>query len=131
MSSKKFLLLASCCMLLFSVTTNAQRKCGAMEHLQQMIADDPDVLQNRNAIEQFTEQFITEGGNNGTRAVVTIPVVVHVVYNTSAQNISDALIFAQIDQLNKDFGRLNSDAGNTPAAFAGLAANTNVQFCLA
>ncbi len=63
--------------------------------------------------------------------MVTIPVVFHVVYNTTAQNISDAKCIAQLNQLNLDFARLNTDAGNTPAAFSGLAANTQVQFCLA
>ncbi|MES2622504.1 MAG: M43 family zinc metalloprotease, partial [Bacteroidota bacterium] len=40
-------------------------------------------------------------------------------------------IHAQINQLNLDFARLNTDAVNTPSAFAGVAANTNIQFCLA
>ena len=53
------------------------------------------------------------------------------MYNTSAENISDARIVAQLDVLNKDYARLNADAGNTPAAFLGVASATNVQFCLA
>ena len=92
---------------------------------------DPVLEQNMRDIEDYTTEYIANGGNSGSRAVVTIPVVVHVLYNTSAQNISDALIQAQISQLNLDFARLNADASSTPAAFASVAANTNVQFCLA
>lgn len=59
--------------------------------------------------------------------VVVIPVVVHVVYNTEAQNISDEQIQSQIDVLNEDFMRLNSDADDTwPQA-----ASPNMKFSLA
>lgn len=108
-----------------------KRNCGTMEHLQMLKDLDPVLEQNMRDIEDYTTEYIANGGNSGSRAVVTIPVVVHVLYNTSAQNISDALIQAQISQLNLDFARLNADASSTPAAFASVAANTNVQFCLA
>ncbi len=62
---------------------------------------------------------------------ITIPVVVHVVYRLSSENISDAQVLSQIDVLNEDFARTNADASNTPSAFASLAANTDIQFCLA
>jgi hypothetical protein len=60
----------------------------------------------------------------------TIPLVVHVVYNTAEQNVSDAQIKSQVDILNKDFSRTNSDAVNTPAEFSDVAADTGIQFCL-
>src|SRR5947207_1794051 len=40
---------------------------------------------------------------------VTIPVVVHVVYHTPSENISDQQIQSQIDVLNEDFRMMNSD----------------------
>ena len=63
--------------------------------------------------------------------IITIPVVVHVLYNTAAQNISDAQILSQIDVLNEDFRRLNSDASNTPADFLPVAADSEIEFCMA
>jgi hypothetical protein len=107
---------------------NAQRNCGSMEHLQQM-STDPQVIEKRQQIEAFTEEWTRNNG--GDRALVTIPVVVHVVYNTTAENISDAQVLSQIAVLNADFRKLNSDAGNVPAAFSGLAADANIEFCLA
>ena len=62
---------------------------------------------------------------------MTIPVVVHVVYNTTGQNISDAQVESQIDVLNEDFARLNADTANTPAPFASIAGPTPIRFCLA
>ncbi|WP_083940537.1 zinc metalloprotease [Rudanella lutea] len=61
--------------------------------------------------------------------VILIPVVVHVIHNTDAQNISDAQIRSQIDVLNEDFRRANSDASQTPARFG--TADTRIQFYLA
>jgi hypothetical protein len=57
--------------------------------------------------------------------------VVHVVYYNSTQNISDAQIQSQIDVLNEDFRNLNADKTNRPSLFAGLAADVQIQFCLA
>lgn len=105
------------------------RNCGTTEYTAQQILADPSMAVRMDEIESFTNAFIADG--NQAKATVTIPVVFHVVYNTTAQNISDARILAQLNQLNLDYARLNSDAGNTPSAFSGLAANTNIQFCLA
>ncbi|MBI3301431.1 MAG: hypothetical protein HYZ72_05040 [Deltaproteobacteria bacterium] len=45
---------------------------------------------------------------------VTIPIVVHVVYNTPAENISDAQIKSQIRVLNKDYRAKNPDKKRCP-----------------
>ena len=79
-----------------------------------------------------TRKFIARYAAEGLRTgVVRIPVVVHVVWNTAAQNISDAQIQSQLDVLNADFRRTNADAANVPAAFAGVAADTRIEFALA
>lgn len=66
-----------------------------------------------------------------SRQVLTVPVVVHVVYNTPVQNISDELIHSQIQVLNEDFQRLNADADNARDMFKSVAGNAEIQFVLA
>lgn len=66
-----------------------------------------------------------------TGQVFTIPVVVHVVYNTTNQNISDAQIASQLRVLNEDYRRLNSDRSSTPSAFLSVAADAQIAFQLA
>lgn len=125
---KKIILLTS---LLFSFVLNfkGQRTCGQEEYHTYMIQTDPNYLNNQQEIEDFTNEFLrTYNGNS--RAVVTIPVVFHVVYNTTTQNISDSKINAQINQLNLDFSKLNTDNGNTPSIFQPTG-NMDIQFCLA
>lgn len=130
----KNMLLKNCLLLLLvmsAFTSQAQRSCGAMEHLHNMIQQDPNVLQNRLDIEQFTQNWINSNPQGNNRVLITIPVVVHVVYRTTAENVSDAQIQSQINVLNADFAKLNADWTNTPSVFQSLVANVDIQFCLA
>ena len=106
------------------------RTCGSMDHLQQQIAEDPTVETRMQQIENATSQWLADPSHR-TGAVINIPVVVHVVYNTAAQNISDAQIQSQIAVLNEDFRKLNVDASLTPSIFSALATDCQIQFCLA
>jgi hypothetical protein len=63
--------------------------------------------------------------------VVTIPVVVHVVYNLQEQNISDEQINSQISILNEDYRMRNSDIGSVPEPFRTFCSDSYVEFKLA
>ncbi|GFE71909.1 zinc metalloprotease [Chroococcus sp. FPU101] len=63
--------------------------------------------------------------------VITIPVVVHVVFNISAENISDAQIESQIRILNEDYRMTNADINLVPDPFKPFKADTYIQFKLA
>lgn len=97
----------------------AVRNCGTMQHLSDLQAADPMLAARMQQIEQQTAQILANSAANKTAAIVTIPVVFHVVYANATQNISDAKCIAQLNQLNLDYARLNSDASSTPAAFQG------------
>ena len=68
-----------------------------------------------------------------SRSLITIPVVVHVIWNSStpAENISTAQVQSQIDRLNLDYQKLNTDVSQVPSVWASLVANYQIQFCLA
>src|SRR3546814_8107274 len=63
--------------------------------------------------------------------IILIPVVVHVVWNTISDNLSNAQIQSQIEVLNEDFRRLNTDADDTPGLFLDVAGDSRIQFYLA
>ena len=46
---------------------------------------------------------------------ITIPVVVHIVYNSDIDNISDEQIFSQMKALNRDFNKENIEIANIPS----------------
>ncbi|MAT55845.1 MAG: zinc metalloprotease [Saprospirales bacterium] len=63
--------------------------------------------------------------------VITIPVVVHIVWNSPEENLSDAEILSQIDALNRDFRALNDEVADIPFVFKSLVADVELEFCLA
>jgi hypothetical protein len=107
------------------------RQCASHTYNEALMAADPQFRQSQQAIEEFTTRFVAQYPQTiSTRAVKTIGVIVHVVYNTAAENISLAQIQSQITFLNKDFRKLNSDISLTPAIFKGVAADCEVNFVL-
>lgn len=116
-----------------AVTAQQVRNCGTMDHLHQAELNDPKLQDRMQEIEIRSQEWIRTQAHSANKSavVVTIPVVVHVVYNTTAQNISDAQILSQINILNQDFRKLNSDVSLVPAAFSGLAADCEIEFCMA
>lgn len=126
---KKFLLFLI--VLISSKNLFSQRKCATMDVHKQLVQEHPEFESHLHQIENFTHRFIEQGNYNKTTNVITIPVVVHVVYYNSTQNISDAQIQSQINVLNQDFRNLNADKNNRPSLFSGLAADIQIEFCLA
>jgi hypothetical protein len=106
------------------------RNCSTMEVLDRLMKEDPGYKDRLNQIEQQVQDYLKSNPERDN-LVINIPVVVHVVYKTTAQNISTSQIQSQINVLNADFRKLNSDVSGVPAAFAGLAADCQINFCLA
>ena len=117
---------------IFCVAVQAQtRNCGTIEHLDEIKLNDPQVEQRMQVEESVIQNWIANNPESLMLNVITIPVVVHIVYKTSAQNISDNDVYSQIQVLNDDFRKTNSDASSVPSAFSGLAADCEIEFCLA
>ena len=108
----------------------AQRNCGSMDYLEQQIQQNPTRQLQLEQLERFTEQYDARNEKALSGGILTIPVIVHVVYRTSTENISDAQINSQIRVLNEDFRRLNADRSNTPADFRPVATDSEIEFCL-
>ncbi len=111
-----------------------ERTCNTVSHMHDLQQTHPRSNAFMQKIEQHTQEYLKKSNTAQARAneqIITIPVVVHVVYGTSAQNISNAQIMSQLQVLNEDFRRTNPDAGNTPTAFAGVASDVKIEFCLA
>ncbi len=114
--------------LLFNIVVFSQiQKCYTEGFLNSLQQTDPVAYERMRSAQNdllFPNAKITDD-------IYMIPVVVHVVYKTEAQNISDIEIFEQINILNEDFRRLNPDSINTLPGFQGVAADCGIEFCLA
>ncbi len=121
--------------LLLTLTTPAfaQSKCATFEYTQQEAKTNIRVAAQIKTSEQFVQKSILE--NNFTArieaATIKVPVVVHILYHTPEEKITDAQVISQIEALNKYFRKRNSDTANTPAYFRALAADCEIEFQLA
>ncbi len=109
-----------------------RRQCGTMVLHEYLAETQAGYRRNLERVERSIARSVASGA--ATRAMsrlFTIPVVVHVVHNRAAENISDSQVRSQIDVLNKDFRATNADRSETPEAWQGLVADANIAFALA
>lgn len=121
-------------MIVVFVSAFSQRRtCATMDKLHALIDANPEFAQHHKEVmnniqNPDTTQPLFRSPNAPT-AVVTIPVVFHVLYKNTTQNISDAQINSQLAVLNKDYRKLNTDFSTVvPAAFQPLGADMEVVF---
>jgi len=123
-----FVLFAS---LLFLISADAQQiqRCSTTEYLNSQLQKNPELIKSLRAAELEIE---AASNNVNKRAAYTIPVVVHIVYNSERpwDNISDEQIKSQFEVLNEDFQMKNADIDKVPNRFKDLIANFNIEFCL-
>jgi hypothetical protein len=106
--------------------------CGFNSFWSQSVKNQNFTIEN---IKQFDEDLTrllnaNKSIVNHRGGQITIPVVVHVVWNSNEENISDAAIYSQIDILNKDFNAKNSDIDKVPNAFQKRVSKQGISFCL-
>ena len=85
-------------------------------------------------IESFTKTWIEQNATGASARegeIITIPVVVHIVYQNEEENISDLIVQSQLEVINEDFRMLNSNVNSIPGEFRSLAADIEIEFCLA
>lgn len=90
---------------------------------------DPTIQEE---LEIFTNNYIDSHSKNAfSRGKITIPVVVHIVTQGFDRGISDEQVYSQIDALNRDYNRQNTDLDIVHPDFQDLIANVGFNFCLA
>jgi len=120
-------------MFMLCTSVYGQRTCGSELNLTQIQQTDPARYQRIMDLENQIQEYLRKSPKQRSdpQTIIYIPVVVHIVYNTIAQNISDEQVYSQIQVLNEDYLRLNADRTQTPSAFASVAGDANIQFVLA
>ncbi|MEO0338241.1 MAG: M43 family zinc metalloprotease [Bacteroidota bacterium] len=125
------LLLMLCISVAFSTSSYGQ-KCTTSKKRAELLQNNPQLAYGLALRERATQQWIAENLDQvRTRSVVTLPLVVHVVWYEEEENISEAQIQSQLDVLNEDFRKLNTNFSDGPMPFQALAADIEIEFCLA
>jgi gliding motility-associated-like protein len=103
--------------------------CGQKDVNEQLFRTNSAARNLHQHIESQLRQYnlrVRQGTEPAQRAqaVVTLPVVVHIIHNNGTENISDAQVLTAIQHLNEAFA-------NTGYYDPANGVNTNIQFCLA
>jgi hypothetical protein len=124
--------LTSLVLVLICQTVFAQKNCGTSSYLDRVGAGN-SATSFRNNLSFAAPQSSNSGATSSelsSQTVITIPVVVHVLYNANA-NVTDEQIKSQIEALNRNFNKENEDFSKVPDVFASLAGVANIRFVLA
>ncbi len=104
-------------------------RCGTMLRIEKFLRSD---AQARIASQQISQ--VTPSGRSATtyrtNAIITIPVVVHIVLN-NPYFVTDADVEFQIAKLNLDFSGFNPDSTNIPPEFQAVRGHSQIRFALA
>jgi len=124
-------------LLCFPLSIQAQtqifenRNCASQDVLEKQNANSPEILKLRELINVRTQEITQRPSVTSLRSAINIPVVVHLVYNAAAENLTDAQIQSQIDVLNEDFNKQSKELATSTSIYKNSAANVGITFCLA
>ena len=108
-----------------------RRTCGTMQVHERLLRTVPGYREARDASETHAWRAALLLGMIGRAGSTRIPVVVHVVYKTDEQNISDEQIKSQIEVLSADYRKKNADLSSVPGVFQPVVADVRIEFSLA
>lgn len=107
--------------------------CETDKYMREVQMKDPEFLKNQADLERQTEEYLQSqrAANSGQRVRRVIPIVFHIFHNGGPENISKERILEQVEILNRDFQRMNSDTNETNPIYKSIAANCDIEFRLA
>jgi len=111
------------------MSQHARRQCGAMAAHFRLLEMDSGFRARQSRLEQATQRLAHAAGRR--RSPIRIPIVVHVVWRTQAENLSKRQIASQVAALNRGFRARAPDRKQVPAVWKGLVADTGIEFALA
>lgn len=103
------------------------KRCATVDYMEYRESIQPGYIQS--TVDVFNNAKAANSAKSNE--TYTIPVVVHIVYNTASQDLHDSVIHNQIRILNEDFNRLNADTVNMRSIFQPYVGYGNVEFVLA
>jgi hypothetical protein len=116
---------------LAETTAAPARQCASHEVLEEQLRTDPQRAIYLDELERKTEAYQGRGVNMRGTGKLYIPTVVNVVLPNAAQ-VTDAQIQRQLEVLNRDFNRTNSELSNSGVYLAGYpyndVANCQIEF---
>jgi PKD repeat protein len=103
--------------------------CGTDHYFEQLCKNDPSILLRQQEAENLVS--LQNSPMEGMATVKIIPVVFHIIHTNGSENIPDAAIYDQLQRINEDFRKKNSDTTLIRTQFKSLATDMGIEFRLA
>lgn len=118
-------------LFLVALVADAQtfHHCGTHSVNDAVLEQHPELLQERQALEEFSTDFETPESQRSVNKV--IPIVFHIVHNYGPENISREQVEDALRIINEDFQLQNEDQSEVVSSFTSIVANSEVEFRLA
>ena len=118
------------CCFLFSTTVfaqkiNANQQCGYDYLVSSMEEKYPGFKETSDLTFRLAKEYKSSNLRN---EIMTIPVVVHIVYQNQEQNISDVRIKKVIKRLNEDYRHTNENRNNIRPEFKSIIGDPMIRF---
>ncbi len=118
-------------LVLSGLKLNAQHHfCGHDLIMNQMAQQTPGYKEQVLKIFDEAKRRGLASRQSRNQTLYTIDLVIHVVWKDSSENLATSIIQGQVDQLNKDFRRLNADTANLRSMFHPVAGDAMIEFNL-
>ncbi|MBC7830351.1 MAG: T9SS type A sorting domain-containing protein [Chitinophagaceae bacterium] len=132
----RHLILLFCLLTFITAGCLAQTGCTSKEYSKIESTKNPGLVQKAQDLESFIKNWsfyseprmVASGIEGNGLAVIKIPVVVHVLYNSVEQKITEEQVRSQLDVLNRDYRMLNTSVTELPDYFKSLAADCFIEF---
>lgn len=107
----------------------SEHQCAFDQRHEQRMQTDPVYQAEMQQREQLIKEIINADFGGMRDAILTVPVVVHVIHKGepigSGTNISDEQVLSAIEGLNEDYRKMPGTNGD------GIGVDTDIEFCLA
>lgn len=117
---------------------NKKDKCGTILNRKALAQGSKSYFKEINNAEWTASEFLKNDFNKHLNTKIKslpliVPVVFHVMYSSTsaATYLNDSVLIRQIQILNETYSLTNTNFSSVRSIFDSLAANTDIQFCLA
>ncbi len=107
--------------------------CTAGEMSQKQYDKNPQLLVAKAQLDSFTNVFVQQRRARSQRSGATyvIPVVFHILHAGGTENISDSLVYVEMQHWNEYMSMTNPELSTTVPSFVNIVGNPQIEFRLA
>lgn len=107
-----------------------QHSCNLDNWIQTQLVNNPAFQNELDQLNHDKAIYAQQGNSGNARANREVSVVVHVVYNTAAENVPQAEVNNMIATLNAAYTSTNSNQSSVRQQFQSVIGNPQITFCL-